>query len=553
MRYFRWLVQIGSPTPSWTTRVLFHSSPRQISSAASLVKKPRRRNRKDCQVQIDGSRFTGKPEHQAKFLRLGDGLSNEQQTVLDLVLSQGESVFFTGPAGTGKSFLLRKIIEGLKIKYLGDTHGCIAVTASTGLAAFSLGGTTLHSFAGIGLGKGPPEELIKNILKERLKLKRWTEVKVLIIDEISMIDSVLFDKIDTIARAVREIDLPFGGIQLVITGDFFQLPPVLQGVDDGSPRFCFEAKVWKTTIRHTIILTQIYRQIDPVFAGMLNEVREGLLTPTTIGAFRRLSRPLGSRADNQPDAAELYPRRREADVANIKRLQKIKSAAYKYLANDGDTDEDTRKMYLSNCMAPEALELKRGAQVMLIKNIDGSLVNGSQGRIIGFADRETFLHGQWHEKTHDKERGLHRCTTIALDGTPKYDLQLYPVVQFQLADSSMRIELCAPVVWTLERWVPDPWSDNGWAVEIVATRTQVPLILAWALSIHKAQGQTLELVKVDLDRVFEKGQAYVALSRAKSIDGLQVLNFSPNKVIAHPKVKAFYASLSRIPVTVAVK
>ncbi|KKY27895.1 putative mitochondrial dna helicase [Diplodia seriata] len=372
--------------------------------------------------------------------------------------------------------------------------------------------------------------LISDIQKDKkFKLKRWKKVQVLIIDEISMIDSTLFDKLDTIARAVRKKDLPFGGIQLVITGDFFQLPPVLQGSDDGTPRFCFEAEAWKTAVPHTIGLTQIYRQSDPVFAGMLNEIREGRLSPTTIDTFKSLSRPLISPADNAPEPAELFPLRREADAANTRRMRNIKDHVNTYHAQDGGTvtDADTRKRLLADCIAPEILEIKETAQVMLIKNIDKTLVNGSLGRVVGFANQFTFSNGTW-----------------GLGGRDTVHGRLYPVVRFQLSNGDTKTELCEPAEWSVERWVPEPWSDTGWEVETLATRTQVPLILAWALSIHKSQGQTLELVKVDLNRVFERGQAYVALSRAKSMDGLQVLNFDPKRVTAHPKVKEFYASLS---------
>ncbi|KAK0658589.1 ATP-dependent DNA helicase PIF1 [Lasiodiplodia hormozganensis] len=453
------------------------------------------------------------------------------------------------PAGTGKSLLLRNIIEGLEVKYL-ENPGCVAITASTGLAAYNIGGTTLHRFAGIGVGKAPTIKLIKEIFKDRkFKLKRWRDTKILIIDEISMVDSTLFDKLDVIARIVRQNNKPFGGIQLVLTGDFFQLPPVLEGPDDGSPRFCFEAESWKTAIEHTIGLTQIYRQKDPAFAGMLNEMREGLVSPSTINAFRRLNRPLKPVAIDDPEATELFPLRREADAANQKRMHRIKSPVHTYLAKHGGiiTDPDTRKKLLSTCTAPEVLQLKQTAQVMLIKNIDDTLVNGSLGRVIGFANKETFFHGRWHREVQDEYQELHPSTApfTTVDGAPENRSPLYPVVRFQLRSGNTRTVLCKPERWAVERWVPDPKADGGWVVEELATRTQVPLILAWALSIHKSQGQTLDLVKVDLGRVFETGQAYVALSRATSMDGLQVLNFNPRKVTAHPKVKAFYESLSK--------
>jgi ATP-dependent DNA helicase PIF1 len=459
-------------------------------------------------------------------------LSEEQQTVFDLVVNQGESVFFTGAAGTGKSVLLKKIVQSLVAKYLGE-RDCIGVTASTGLAAQTIGGTTLHRFTGIGLGQAPTKKLIQDILENDTKLQRWKEVRVLIVDEISMIDCVLFDKLDAIARAVRETDEPFGGIQLVLSGDFFQLPPVRKGADDGSPKFCFESKSWSGAIRHTINLTQIYRQRDPAFTTMLNQVREGSLSPAAIEKFGKLHRPVQHKG---VEATELFPLRREADRANLRRLQDIHRDAHNYTAEDGGTIENPniRKMLLSDCIAPEYLTLKVGAQVMLTQNIDQTLVNGSQGCVIDFCNTLSFLHTSWEDgDTHNSDEVVDKL------------LPLYPVVLFTMRDGKTRIHHCEPVEWAVERWEPDPWEEDGWVVNKLATRVQVPLILAWALSIHKAQGQTLDRVKVDLERVFETGQAYVALSRTRSIDGLQVLNFDPSKVAVHPKAKAFYESLSK--------
>ena len=201
-------------------------------------------------------------------------LSNEQKAVLELVADKKKSVFFTGSAGTGKSVLLREIIKALR-----DTHkrepDRIAVTASTGLAACNIGGVTLHSFAGIGLGKDSAPELVKKIKKNSKARQRWQRVKVLVIDEISMVDGDLFDKLEEIARLIRNNGRPFGGIQLVITGDFFQLPPV---PDYGkAAKFSFDASTWTTSIEHTIGLTQVFRQKDP---GMLFTVLF-ILTITT--------------------------------------------------------------------------------------------------------------------------------------------------------------------------------------------------------------------------------------------------------------------------------
>ena len=246
-------------------------------------------------------------------------LSDEQRKVLELATESKKSVFFTGSAGTGKSVLLREIIRFLREKYKREIDR-VAVTASTGLAACNVGGVTLHSFAGIGLGKEAVPELVRKIKRNQKAKLRWMRTKVLIIDEISMVDGDLFDKLEGIARIIRNNGRPFGGIQLVITGDFFQLPPV---PDYGRiAKFAFDAATWNTSIEHTIGLTQVFRQKDPggidclnqfdifelinysiVFANMLNEMRLGRLSDNSISAFRTLNRPL--KFDDDFQATEL--------------------------------------------------------------------------------------------------------------------------------------------------------------------------------------------------------------------------------------------------------
>lgn len=192
-------------------------------------------------------------------------LSSEQRKVLDLVVDKGQSVFFTGPAGTGKSFLMENIINHFKKKFARDPER-LAVTASTGLAACHIGGITLHSFAGIGLGKDPVPQLLKRIRRNAKVKTRWLKTKVLIIDEVSMVDGELFDKLSSIGRTLRNNGRPWGGIQLVITGDFFQLPPVPDTGPDSKKKeskFAFDADTWSTSIDHTIGLTQVFRQKDP--------------------------------------------------------------------------------------------------------------------------------------------------------------------------------------------------------------------------------------------------------------------------------------------------
>ncbi|RFU24339.1 hypothetical protein B7463_g12002, partial [Scytalidium lignicola] len=471
-------------------------------------------------------------------------LSDEQSRVLNLVVNQGKSVFFTGSAGTGKSVLMRAIITELKKKYIREPDK-VAVTASTGLAACNIGGVTLHSFAGIGLGKEDVPSLVRKVRRNANAKNRWIKTKVLIVDEISMVDGDLFDKLEGIARAMKNNGRPFGGIQLVITGDFFQLPPVpdfdrkSQGV-----KFAFDASTWATSVHHTIGLTEVFRQKDPVFANMLNEMRLGKISDETIRAFRKLNRKLDF--NDALEATELFPTRNEVENANAFRMRDLHGKGYRFEARDTGTikDEALREKLLSNMMAPKVLELKKGAQVMLIKNMDDGLVNGSLGKIVAFMNEKTFeIYDNDPDALNDdiniddmdessrqarfKLKSMINKNLVADTGMQ------YPLVRFATADGTTRDLLVQYEDWKIE-------LPNG---EVQAQRSQLPLILAWALSIHKAQGQTLERVKIDLKRVFEKGQAYVALSRATSQEGLEVHNFDKSKVMAHPRVGEFYNSL----------
>ncbi|KAJ5695879.1 hypothetical protein N7536_006291 [Penicillium majusculum] len=471
-------------------------------------------------------------------------LSDEQRAVLDAVVDRGKSMFFTGSAGTGKSVLMREIIAKLRNKYRKEPDR-IAVTASTGLAACNIGGVTLHSFAGIGLGKEPVPELVKKIKKNQKARNRWLRTKVLVVDEVSMVDGDLFDKLEEIARRIRNNGRPFGGIQLVVTGDFFQLPPVPDG-SNREAKFAFAAASWTTCIQHTILLTNIFRQRDPEFADMLNEMRLGKITPRTIEAFRRLSRPLDVK--DQIEATELFPTRAEVEGANSARMGRLSGEMMRFNAVDSGTIQDPqhRERLLANCMAPPMIQLKKGAQVMLIKNMEDSLVNGSIGKVVAFMSEDYFDSYKENDKnfaddaTASDDERAHRARKklkpMGYKEGPASMARKWPLVSFLQPDGSERHLLCQPETWKIE-------LPNG---EVQAQRQQVPLILAWALSIHKAQGQTLQRVKVDLGRVFEKGQAYVALSRAVSQEGLQVTRFEPRKVMVHPKVVEFYSNLITI-------
>ncbi|KAH0590267.1 hypothetical protein H2248_012563 [Termitomyces sp. 'cryptogamus'] len=269
-------------------------------------------------------------DHPLVLSRPAVQLSPEQQQVLDKVRS-GHSVFFTGSAGTGKSVLLREIIDTLKER--GDTLG---ITASTGIAAVNIGGSTLHSWAGIGLGDQPAKRYIGKFFgneQSRKILDRWKNVDTLIIDEVSMIDGSLFDKLEHIAREVRYNDHPFGGIQLVLSGDFCQLPPVSGRDKQGrqiSPVFAFDANTWDACVGSPVILTRVFRQKDQHFIDMLNAMRFGQINDKS--AFTALSRKVEYADGIEP--TELFSTRSEVDNANTFRLGQLKTEARIYTAND---------------------------------------------------------------------------------------------------------------------------------------------------------------------------------------------------------------------------
>jgi ATP-dependent DNA helicase PIF1 len=405
-------------------------------------------------------------------------LSEKQKKVLDSVIS-GKSVFFTGAAGTGKSLLLNYIINRLKSIYSSTDIG---ITASTGIAAINIGGCTLHSFLGLGLARENMDILKNKISKNNGAKNRWRNAKILIIDEISMIDPDFFDKVEEIARFIRKNNKPFGGIQVIATGDFYQLPPV------NGDKLCFESKSWDLIFDEKIELTEIYRQSDFKFKKILNEIRYGNISPETEVEIKALEREIDCPQGIVP--TYLYPLRSEVKKENEKRLIQLKGESKFYHSCDIG-DPRLLEQIKKNCPAPEVLELKLEAQVSLIKNLDNTLINGSLGIVKGFSDKG------------------------------------YPIVYFPV---SRRLEIISPQEWVNE--IPKVKEDSK---SIMAKRIQIPLILAWALSIHKSQGQTLDFVRVDLSKIFECGQAYVALSRATSMEGLQVVGFNKYKIKTNQK------------------
>ncbi|GJE87829.1 ATP-dependent DNA helicase PIF1 [Phanerochaete sordida] len=463
-------------------------------------------------------------------------LSTRQRQVVETVKA-GDSLFFSGSAGTGKSLVQRFIINWLeqeKIPY--------AVTASTGIASVNIGGSTLHSWAGIEHGKEDPEKLLRKVSRNSRAVKNWQTVKVLIIDEISMIDGRLFDKLEYIARMIRKDQRPFGGIQLVLSGDFCQLPPVPDSDAFGREIpavFAFDAESWERCVGTPLFLTEVFRQTDKEFVSMLNRMRFGNVDHDMLLAMQALSQPVAYNDGIEP--TELYPTRKEVVRANADRLAQIQEPTHTYHALDLpglDSDGHPLVPYemmqtlLNRLVVLPCITVKVGAQVMLLKNlVQGDLVNGSVGKVIAIMTaeeaRDKHIKIGVPEVKRDPADRVSRRPWSTADENPFLEAALadptpYPLVQF----TNGRRMLC----------VPADFGVTNMKGQVEAHRRQVPLILAWAISVHKSQGMTLERVLVDLGRTFETGQAYVALSRATSMAALEVRNFNFGVVKAHPRV-----------------
>uniref|UniRef100_A0A8D0DZ18 ATP-dependent DNA helicase PIF1 n=1 Tax=Salvator merianae TaxID=96440 RepID=A0A8D0DZ18_SALMN len=433
---------------------------------------------------VDGKQVVEKqPMKKPWSMRSRASLTQEQSKVLSAVMS-GKNVFFTGSAGTGKSYLLKKVIASL------PPNGTYA-TASTGVAACQIGGTTLHAFAGIGSGKAPLRQCIELAQRPGIR-QQWLNCCHLVIDEISMVEGEFFDKLEAVARAVRKREDPFGGIQLIICGDFLQLPPVSKATEQ--PKFCFQAQSWKKCIHLNMELTIVQRQTDREFISLLNALRQGRCTEEVT---RQLTQTATHRVEREGIlATRLCTHKDDVELTNSRRLQELPGEQRCFKAVD--SDPVLVKTMDAQCPVNSNIELKEGAQVMLTKNLDVShgLVNGARGVVVGF---ET------------EGKGL-------------------PRVRF----------LCgATNIIGFERWVFKA------SVGTYLCRQQLPLKLAWAISIHKSQGMSLDCVEISLARVFEYGQAYVALSRARSLTSLRILDFDPKVVRANPYVLQFYRRLKR--------
>jgi len=421
--------------------------------------------------------------------------TDEQKSAIEAVM-RGDSIFITGPGGTGKSYLL----EALRTEFR-KAGRILAVTAMTGCAALLLGthAKTLHSWAGIGLGKGSVESVLLSIRKNGRHKKNWKNTDCLVIDEVSMLTPQLLSFLDKVGQGVRRSEEPFGGLQVVFVGDFYQLPPVSK---DSGGSFAFQCDLWKSVVTGVYQLTKIHRQADPLFQTILNEARRGELSDESYAVLEERKAAVWKKQLIRPTM--LFTRNTDIDTINRHYSSKLEGDERIFVA----TTETVPSKMLSkediayavekldkNAAYEVELTLKIGAQVMLIHNLnpDLGLVNGSRGVLKGFDN----------------------------DGVP--------LVKFISCLDTRRVEHTT-------------WESDG---DNPVVRRQIPLRLAYALTIHKAQGASLDSALVDIGlSTFEYGQAYVALSRVRSLEALYVHDLDRKAFRVHNAVKEFYEGLT---------
>ena len=440
-------------------------------------------------------------------------LSLEQQISFDKYI-QGHNIFITGPGGSGKSALIRKIND-----HAQSQNKKIQVCALTGCAAVLLNckAKTLHSWSGIGLGTGTIENNIRKIQNSTFKKNIWKDTSILIVDEVSMLSLKLFNMLNQIGKVTKKSQRPFGGIQLIFSGDFYQLPPVGNKDEPETSQFCFESDDWNSVFHRDcqIQLIKIFRQTDEIYSNILNQIREGKIKRKSNDTLLQyVGREKPATLVVQP--TKLYPTRNQVDNINnneirllesdsklfdIKYLYEIEMTKEERKLRDQSTPDQIKKEldYIAgNLICEKALHLKIGCQVMCVINIksisnEELLCNGSQGIIIKF------------------------CEVTSL-----------PIVKF----NNGQIRTMPRHIWE---------SENIPGIGV----SQVPLILAWALTIHKSQGATMDVAEIDVgNNIFECGQTYVALSRVKSLDGLYLTSFDASKIKINKKVKVFYEELN---------
>lgn len=398
------------------------------------------------------------------------------------ILKTGANVFLTGEPGSGKTHTVNAYIAWLR------SHGIEpSITASTGIAATHVGGMTLHAWSGIGIADRMTPELLDTISNKEHVAKRLQKAKVLIIDEVSMLSANVLSMVDEVVREVRhEPERAFGGLQVVLVGDFFQLPPVSRA----KVEFAFESPAWAKLNPLICYLTEQHRQDDIQFLSVLAAIRAGDWDHTHVSLITAREAEYDSIEEGVP---QLFTHNADVDRINSEQLGKLSGPA-KTFAMSAAGSAALAEALKRGCLSPETLVLKEGAVVMATKNNPAAgYANGTLGIVIGF------------------ERGTG-----------------YPIIETR----DGREITIAPAEWAVE--------EGG---KVKAKLTQIPLKLAWAITIHKSQGQSLDAAAMDLSRSFEYGQGYVALSRVRSLAGVHLLGWSENALMVHPQVVALDTSL----------
>lgn len=396
------------------------------------------------------------------------------------ILKSWRNVFLTGQAGSGKTYVINQYVQ-----WLWSCGITVAITASTGIAATHIGGVTIHSWSGIGIKDELTDHDMELIQQKEHLHKNINKAKVLIIDEISMINARTLDMVDRVVQMIRRDGRPFGGLQVVFVGDFFQLPPVISQHSDlsqSNKRFAFASKVRKDLDLAMCYLHTQHRQGEGDFRVVLNELRKGELSDISVALLRtRMNQDI-----QHPNPVKLYTHNVDVDRINSEKLEELIEEEQSYIAS-GIWDLKLVEAMKKSMLAPEVLYLKVGAQVIFVKNNPNKwYYNGTTGEVIGF----------------DK-------------------ITKHPLIKIQS--------------WNVIKTEPELWSIEN-ANEVVASVSQVPLKLAWAITVHKSQGMTLDAAEMDLSKVFEPGQAYVALSRVRSLESLKLLWLNEDGLLAHPLV-----------------
>lgn len=391
------------------------------------------------------------------------------------ILKTGANVFLTGEPGAGKTYVLNQYIDWLLACDIS-----VAVTASTGIAATHIGGTTIHSWSGIGARDVLDSYGLDAIASNEKTVRRVKKAQVLVIDEISMLDGRVLDMVETVCRTIKQKGEAFGGMQIILVGDFFQLPPIA-GRGEMS-RFAFESRAWETAKFLTCYLTEQHRQEDEMLLGLLSAIRKNDVDESH---YTLLSEQTDIGLENI-EPTKLFTHNSDVDSMNIARLRELNSESVVFKMESRGQRNHVENL-TKNCLSPQTLELRKEAMVMCTKNnFEEGYVNGTLARVVHF-DRE--------------------------DG--------YPVIE---TGDGRQIKMM-PASWSV-------MEDDKTLAEI----TQIPLRLAWAITVHKSQGMSLDAAEIDLRNAFTYGQGYVALSRVRSLMGMKVIGLNTQALLVDPRV-----------------